>query len=309
MRRPLYLLALSAVIVLVLAPAAALAQTGGLSCGDFANQEAAQAILDAHGDLYGHDLDGDGVACEDTGGGTAEDGTLAPFAQYAQYAQYQYSGGTGELADTGGPSLLIPAAAGTLLLGACIVGLFLVARRGSRVGDLLGGGQQMTIELGPNAKRLIAVVLAAALATLLAVALGSGVVGPTKSASAQGSNRLAISTAVYPSPASAIRIGTKMDFLITEYNPSNRRVRNVTVSDQLPAGITYVAANSSQGQCNPMADQPVISCQLGTIPPKGVAHINVVVNATTRGTHSNVVYDNLGNQASARFTIIRPLLQ
>jgi hypothetical protein len=129
MRRTLYLLALSAAIVLALAPAA-LAQTGGLSCGDFANQEAAQAILDAHGDLYGHDPDGDGVACEDSGGGTAEDGTLAPFAQYAQ--QYQSSsGGTEELADTGGPSLLIPAAAGTLVLGACVAGLFAVRRRGS----------------------------------------------------------------------------------------------------------------------------------------------------------------------------------
>jgi hypothetical protein len=130
MRRLLYLIALSVAIVLVLAPAA-LAQTEGLSCGDFANQEAAQAILDAHGDLYGHDPDADGIACEDTGGGTAEDGTLAPFEQYAQ--QYQYSAGTEELADTGGPSLLMPAAAGTLLvLGACIAGLFLLAaRRGS----------------------------------------------------------------------------------------------------------------------------------------------------------------------------------
>ena len=167
----------------------------------------------------------------------------------------------------------------------------------------------MTIDFGANAKRLTAVVLATALATLLALALGSGVVGPSRSASAQGSNPLAISTTVYPSPASAIPVGTKMDFLITEYNTSNRRVRNVTVSEQLPAGVTYVASKPSQGQCNPMADQPVISCTLGTIPPKGVAHINVVVRATTRGTHSNVVYDNLGNQASAQFTIIRPLLQ
>lgn len=127
MRRPLYLLALSVVIVLVLAPAA-LAQTEGLGCGDFANQEAAQAILDAHGDLYGHDLDGDGIACEDSGDGTAEDGTLAPFAQYAQY---QYSGGTEELADTGGPSLMIPALATVLLVGTCVVGLFAVRRRGS----------------------------------------------------------------------------------------------------------------------------------------------------------------------------------
>jgi hypothetical protein len=128
MRRPLYLLALSVVIVLVLAPAAALAQTEGLNCEHFANQEAAQAILDAHGDLYGHDPDGDGIACEDSGDGTAEDGTLAPFAQYAQY---QYSGGTEELADTGGPSLMIPALATALLVGTCVVGLFAVRRRGS----------------------------------------------------------------------------------------------------------------------------------------------------------------------------------
>jgi uncharacterized repeat protein (TIGR01451 family) len=100
-----------------------------------------------------------------------------------------------------------------------------------------------------------------------------------------------------------------MDFLITEYNPSNRRVRNVTVSEQLPAGVTYIAANSSQGQCNPMADQPVISCDLGTIRAQSAAHINVIVRATQRGTRTNTVSDSLGNQASAQFTIIRPLLQ
>jgi uncharacterized repeat protein (TIGR01451 family) len=156
---------------------------------------------------------------------------------------------------------------------------------------------------------LAVVVVAAALAALLAVLVGAGVVGPTKSASAQGNNRLAISTTVYPSPASAIQIGTKMDFLITEYNPSNRRVRNVTVSEQLPAGVTYIAATSSQGQCYPMADQPVISCDLGTIPARSVAHINVVVRATQRGTHTNSVSDSLGNQAGAQFTIIGPLYQ
>src|SRR3712207_6053902 len=116
-RRSLYLAALSAAaIVLVFAPAALAQQAEGLDCGHFANREAAQAIVEAHGDLYGHDPDGDGVACEDSGGGTAEDGTLAPFAQYAQqHQQYQYSGGGAEeeeeeLADTGGASLWIPAA-------------------------------------------------------------------------------------------------------------------------------------------------------------------------------------------------------
>ena len=306
MRRPLYLLALSVAIVLALAPAA-LAQTEGLNCEHFANQEAAQAILDAHGDLYEHDLDGDGVACEHTGGGTAEDGTLAPFAQYAQ--QYQSSsGGTEELADTGGPSLLMPAAAGTLLLGACIVGLFVVARRGSRVGDL-GGGRQMAIDLlGPNAKRLAAVVVAAALAALLAFLVGAGVVGPTREASAQPVNPLYLTTSVHPSPTNAIPIGTRMDLLITEQNVTagGESAQNVNVTDVLPAGVTFITASSSQGQCALVGTAPsTVTCIFDTIPPGGVAHINVVVEASRRGTFTNSVYDSLGNATSARFTIVR----
>ncbi len=311
MRRSLYLAALSVAIVLALAPAAALAQSEGLNCEHFANQEAAQAILDAHGDLYGHDPDGDGVACEDTGGGTAEDGTLAPFAQYAQQYQYASGGATvEELADTGGPSLVMPAAAGTtLVLGACIAGLFLLAaRRGSRVGDL-GGGQQMAIGLlGPNAKRLAVVVAAVALAALLAVLVGAGVVGPAREASAQPANPLYLTTSVHPSPTNAIPIGTRMDFLITEQNVTagGSSARNVTVTDELPAGVTYVGATPSQGTCSPgqMAPSTII-CNLGTIPAGGVAHINIVVEASRRGTFTNYVYDSLGNVASAQFTIVR----
>jgi len=304
MRRPLYLLALSVVIVLVLAPAA-LAQTEGLNCEHFANQETAQAILDAHGDLHGHDVDGDGVACEDSGSGTAEDRTLAPFAQYAQY---QYSGGTEELADTGGPSLLIPAVAGTLVLGACIAGLFLAARRGSRVGDF-GGGQQMDIDLlGPNAKRLAVVVAAVALAALLAILVGAGVVGPTREASAQPANPLYLTTSVHPSPTGRIPKGTRMDLLITEQNVTagGRSARNVHVTAELPAGVRYVAANSSQGQCALTGTAPsTVECIFDTIAPGGVTHINIVVDASRRGTFTNYVYDSLGNAASAQFTIVR----
>ena len=303
MRRSLYLAALSVAIVLALAPTA-LAQTEeGLNCGDFANQEAAQAILDAHGDLYEFDLDDDGLACEDPGTGTAEDGTLAPFAQYAQ--QYQYSGAPQTLTETGGPSLVMPAVAGTLL-GACIAGLFIVARRGSRIGDL-GDGRQMMVGMGPNARRILVVVVAAALAALVAVMLGSGAVGPSKPASAQPANPLYLTTSVHPSPTDAIPIGTRMDLLITEQNVTagGTSARNVTVTDELPAGVTYVGATPSQGTCSPgqMAPSTII-CNLGTIPAGGVAHINIVVEASRRGTFTNPVYDSLGNQASAQFTVI-----
>jgi hypothetical protein len=306
MRRPLYLLALSVAIVLVLAPAA-LAQTEGLNCEHFANQEAAQAILDAHGDLYGHDPDGDGVACEHTGGGTAEDGTLAPFAQYAQQ-QYQYASvGTEELADTGGPSLLIPAAAGTLVLGACIVGLFLLAaRRGARAGDL-GGGGQMAIDLvGPNAKRLAAVVVAVVVAVVLAAVVGQAT---TRSASAQQGSPIGLSKSVHPGPTNAIPVGTRMDFLITAYNNLPRRSQSWVVSDQLPAGVRFVSANASQGSCYPMADQPVIRCEFGRVAPGSVAHANIIVRARTPGTYTNVATDNLGSQIAATYTIVPRLLQ
>jgi hypothetical protein len=302
MRRPLYLLALSAAIVLVLAPAA-LAQTEGLNCEHFANQETAQAILNEHGDLYDHDTDDDGIACEESGSGTAEDGTLAPFAAGAQY---QYSGAApAELADTGGPSLLIMASAAALVLGACAVGLFAVARRGSRAG---GGGQQMMIEMGPNAKRLAVVVLAAALAVLMAVVLGSGVVGPSKPASAQPANPLYLTTSVHPSPTNRIPVGTRMDLLITEQNVTagGRSARNVNVTAVLPRGVRYVAASSGQGQCALVGTAPsTVTCIFNTIRPGGVAHINIVVEASRRGTFTNYVYDSLGNAASAQFTIVR----
>ena len=309
MRRSLYLAALSVAIVLALAPAA-LAQSEGLNCEHFANQEAAQAILDAHGDLYGHDPDADGVACEHTGGGTAEDGTLAPFAQYAQ--QYQYSGGTEELADTGGPSLLLmPAAAGTLVLGACIAGLFLLAaRRGSRIGDDLGGGgghqQQMAIDddlvVGPNAKRLAAVVVAVAVAVVLAAVVGQAT---TRSASAQ-TGEFTMSKSVHPAPTNAIPVGTSMDFLITAYNNLPRRSQSWVVSDQLPAGVRFVAANASQGSCNPLLGAPsfTIQCDFGRVAPGNVAHANIIVRARTPGTYTNTATDNLGNQASATYTIV-----
>ena len=121
MRRSLYAAALSMAALLVLAPAA-MAQSGDLHCSHFATQEAPQAILDAHPsglDIYELDADGDGIACERLGGGAHEDGTTA--------AVQQYQAAPATLAETGGPSLLIPATV-ALLLGSGILGIFAVAR-------------------------------------------------------------------------------------------------------------------------------------------------------------------------------------
>ena len=165
------------------------------------------------------------------------------------------------------------------------------------------------VVVGANAKRLIAVVLAAVLGAVLAAAVGAGVLGPPRPASAQTTSPLAIGKEVYPSPQNAIPVGTHMDFLITEYNNSRRTQRGVTVTDTLPAGVTFVAAYPSQGSCYPMADRPAVYCELGTIRRGNVAHVNIIVRATTPGTYTNVAQDNLGNQAAATYTVVPRLLQ
>ena len=149
MRRLLCLVAVAALAVLVVAPAAAWAQAGNLDCSHFATQEAPQAILDANpADAYAFDADDDGVACETDASGAAEDGTTVVLQQ--QY-QYQYGGaasaGLAQIPATGGPSLVVPAALGAaLMVGCCVLGLAALSRRrdAREAGylDGMGGGER-----------------------------------------------------------------------------------------------------------------------------------------------------------------------
>lgn len=120
MRRPLYMAALLSVVVVLASSPAALAQSEGLNCGDFANQEAAAEIVDTSGDLYGFELDGDGVGLRGLGGrdGRRWDPRAVPAVRAVPVLR------------RGGPSLWMPAVATAMLLGTCVVGLFASGRRG-----------------------------------------------------------------------------------------------------------------------------------------------------------------------------------
>ena len=139
MKRLLYLAALSMVMGLVFAPVA-LAQTRGPSgadgtynCADFDDQGQAQQFFNQDlSDPHGLDADNDGLACEELPTVTATgiipgEGEAVPAAS-AQYspAADQYAAPDQPLPSTGGPALLLPAAA--LLLGAGLIGLRMVRR-------------------------------------------------------------------------------------------------------------------------------------------------------------------------------------
>ena len=164
----------------------------------------------------------------------------------------------------------------------------------------------MTNNIGANAKRLTAVLLAVVLAVVLTMAIGAGVVGPKRSASAQGTFTLTMSKDAFPMLEVPYPLGQHIDFLITvENNNSPFPTPPLTITDSLPGGVDFVSANASQGDCIVMADEPTIRCDLGSIPSGNVAHVNIIVRATTPGTYTNVAQDSLGNRVTEDYTIAR----
>jgi predicted extracellular nuclease len=83
-----------------------------------------------------------------------------------------------------------------------------------------------------------------------------------------------------PSP----EVGQQFTKTITVANAGPDSATNVTVTDDLPAGLTLISATSSQGTCN--AVDPVV-CNLGTILANGQATVTITVSATTNGSFTN----------------------
>jgi hypothetical protein len=83
-----------------------------------------------------------------------------------------------------------------------------------------------------------------------------------------------------PSP----EVGQQFTKTITVSNAGPNSATNVTVTDDLPAGLTLISAVPSQGTCN--AVDPVV-CNVGTILAGGSATVTITVMATTNGSFTN----------------------
>jgi uncharacterized repeat protein (TIGR01451 family) len=79
--------------------------------------------------------------------------------------------------------------------------------------------------------------------------------------------------------------GAPFDYTITVTNDGPDAATNVVVIDTLPAGVTFVSATPSQGNCS---GTTTITCTLGTINSGANATITITVTApTSTGTVSN----------------------
>lgn len=79
-----------------------------------------------------------------------------------------------------------------------------------------------------------------------------------------------------------VQVGSTFSYTIVVSNIGSVAQTNSTVTDTLPAGISYISDNAG---CTFV--DPTLTCNLGTINPSGSASINITVSADTPGTVLN----------------------
>ena len=97
-----------------------------------------------------------------------------------------------------------------------------------------------------------------------------------------------------PDPVS---VGNSLTYTATVRNNSTSQATGVTLTDTLPAGITFVSATGSQGTCALSAGK--VTCNIGNMPavgnPGATVTATIVVKPTQGGTLTNTVSVS-GNQ-------------
>ncbi|MFZ5876473.1 MAG: DUF11 domain-containing protein [Nitrospirota bacterium] len=111
-----------------------------------------------------------------------------------------------------------------------------------------------------------------------------------------------------------VYVGQNLTYTITVTNLGPNSATGVTVSDTLPAGVSYVSATPSQGSCS---GTTTVNCTLGVLGNGASATVTIVVTATASGTVTNTATVGSGvsdpnssnNSASVSKTITAPIAQ
>jgi len=118
---------------------------------------------------------------------------------------------------------------------------------------------------------------------------------------------LALTKTASPNPGQA---GAPLSYRITATNNGPATATNVIVTDTLPAGVAFVSAAATQGNCN--GSGPV-NCNLGNLAVGSSAVVTIVVTPSTPGQIINTAsvtanesdFDSTNNTASTT-TVIQP---
>jgi uncharacterized repeat protein (TIGR01451 family) len=85
--------------------------------------------------------------------------------------------------------------------------------------------------------------------------------------------------------ATSVLVGQNITYSIGVSNAGPQPATNVTITDPVPVGTTFVSASSSQGSCSQASG--VVTCALGSLAVSGSATATITVTASSAGTTTN----------------------
>jgi large repetitive protein len=94
-----------------------------------------------------------------------------------------------------------------------------------------------------------------------------------------------------------VTVGERQTFTIKVANEGNRRARNVTMSDPLPAKVRFIRASTSRhvpGSCGLEPGRTVV-CDLGTLRPAKTVTVKIYVRTVEAGSYTNRAFVSFGN--------------
>ena len=78
-------------------------------------------------------------------------------------------------------------------------------------------------------------------------------------------------------------------------NTGDTAATNVTLTDMLPALVTFTAATSSQGSCTYDSGSHTVTCNIGTMAPSSTVNVQITVKPRNEGTLNNTATITAGN--------------
>jgi uncharacterized repeat protein (TIGR01451 family) len=178
------------------------------------------------------------------------------------------------------------------------------------------GASSLTCNLGTLAAGAGATITITANAPASGTLINTAVISGVGTDSVPANNSSTVTTNVTPvadltivktCPA-YVTAGGNVTFTIIAGNKGPSASSGVSITDTLPAGMTFVSAASTAGSCSGGA---TVTCAIGSLPMNGTATVTIVAKAPASGALTNTVavsgaeLDPVGanNSSSATFTI------
>ena len=154
------------------------------------------------------------------------------------------------------------------------------------------GKDTVTCSIGTLANEATATVTIVVKATTVGTVKNTADVGPNVNDSDKSNNTSSVTTAVTGNDLAvtktanpvAAKVGDTISYAVAVTNKGPSPANGVTMTDVLPAGVSYVSATTTRGSCS---GNSTVTCSIGTLPENASATVTIVVKATAAGTVKN----------------------